>query len=241
MEEEQQKNNVHQNHRKRMREKFRKEGLSAFHDHEVLEMLLYYVFRQKDTNALAHTLLSSFGNHFSSVFDADFDALCKVPGLGPEAATAIKFFLAVFQRYVESKKQMNGQIFKGEAAAEYISGLFFGCTVEYFYMISLDKDNRVLRTDLLREGSRSSVQVPTKDVITAALNSGAQKVVLAHNHPNGVLIPSDDDVSLTQVLDYALKMIEVKLWDHVIVTEEGICSILYDSHLNPFQKEGGPF
>lgn len=233
--------NVHQDHRKRMREKFRKEGLSAFHDHEVLEMVLYYVFRQKDTNALAHMLLSSFGNHFSSVFDADFDALCNVPGLGPEAATTIKFFLAVFQRYVETKKQITGQIFQGEAAEEYVRGLFFGCTIEYFYMISLDKDNRVLRSDLLREGSRNSVQVPTKDVIAAALNSGAQKVVFAHNHPNGVLIPSDEDITLTQVLEYALKMIEVQLWDHVIVTEEGVCSVRYDSHLNPFRKGEEPF
>ena len=76
---------MHEGHRKRMRGKFLQSGKDAFHEHEMLEMLLYYSNARGDTNPLAHTLIDEFGS-FSGVLDASFEDLLKVKGVGENMA-----------------------------------------------------------------------------------------------------------------------------------------------------------
>ena len=77
--------NPHAGHRSRMKERFRKEGLDSFEEHEVLELLLYFGIPQRDTNPLAHQLLEQFGS-FKQVFAADYEQLLKIPGMTSSAA-----------------------------------------------------------------------------------------------------------------------------------------------------------
>ena len=78
------KSNIHSGHRERMRERFLKEGLDNFQDHNALELLLFYAIPQKDTNEEAHRLIDTFGS-LSEVFDASYDELCNVKGIGPRS------------------------------------------------------------------------------------------------------------------------------------------------------------
>ena len=96
-------NNLHKEHRIRVKKKFRNFGLSSFEDHEKLELLLYYVIPRKDTNPIAHDLLNEFKT-LGAVFAASIDELTKINGIGIEAATLIKIIPElskelVIQRY----------------------------------------------------------------------------------------------------------------------------------------------
>ena len=95
-------NNPHKKHRERMREQLIKKSLSAFYDHQKLEMLLFYSIPVKDTNPLAHALLDRFGS-LSGVFDADYQELRKVQGVGESTAVLIKLVQEMAAAYFDDK------------------------------------------------------------------------------------------------------------------------------------------
>ena len=94
--------NPHEGHRERLKERFLNEGLLGFHDHNILELLLFYVIPRKDTNEIAHELLREFGS-LSAVFDADIELLKQVPGIGDNAATFIKLIPQLARAYMMDK------------------------------------------------------------------------------------------------------------------------------------------
>ena len=96
------KTNVHEGHRQRIRERFLKEGLENFHDHNILELLLFHSIPVKDTNEEAHALINRFGS-LSEVFDADYEELCKVKGIGERSALLIKLMPELFREYEKDK------------------------------------------------------------------------------------------------------------------------------------------
>ena len=93
---------MHDEHRKRVKENFRKGGLDGFQPHNVLEMLLFYSIPRRDTNEIAHMLINEFGS-LAGVFDAPIEALTNVEGIGLESATLIKFIPEIFKVYEASK------------------------------------------------------------------------------------------------------------------------------------------
>ena len=93
---------AHDGHRSRMRERFRREGLNGFADHEALELMLFYAIPQRNVNPLAHALLERFGS-FHGVLEASEEELCRVEGVGEYAATLLRLFAAVGRRVDESR------------------------------------------------------------------------------------------------------------------------------------------
>ena len=90
--------NLHEGHRQRLKERFLREGLDHFEPHTVLELLLFYAVPQRDTNELAHRLIARFGS-LDAVFDAAFDELCAVEGIGRNTATLLKLVPDLTRRY----------------------------------------------------------------------------------------------------------------------------------------------
>ena len=93
--------NLHEGHRQRLKERFLREGLDHFEPHTVLELLLFYAVPQRDTNELAHRLIARFGS-LDAVFDAAFDELCAVEGIGRNTATLLKLVPDLTRRYLDS-------------------------------------------------------------------------------------------------------------------------------------------
>ena len=89
---------VHSGHRQRMKTRFLTGGLDSFRDHEVFELILFYAIPRRDVNELSHRLIERFGS-LKGVFDADFDDLCSVDGIGENVATLIKLIAATLRRY----------------------------------------------------------------------------------------------------------------------------------------------
>ena len=116
--------NIHKGHRERVRQKFLKSGFESFADHEKLELLLFYSIPRKNTNELAHSLLSHFKT-LSGVFDADIGALMEIDGVTESTAILLKLILSFSREYVNSG---NERILLGstKALCEYFKGLYIG-------------------------------------------------------------------------------------------------------------------
>lgn len=216
---------MHKNHRERVKNRFLKEGLDSFADHEVLEFLLFFAIPQKDTNPLAHTLLDHFGS-LSAVFDADIAELTNVPGIGLHCATLIKSIPSLARRYI-SDGNNDSDIYDTIAkVADFLIKKYIGSTVETVYLILLDNKYRMIDCVKVHEGSINSALISTRKLAEIALFKRASMVVLAHNHPNGTPIPSSDDLYTTQSVADAFSALEITMLDHILVAGDKYTTLL---------------
>lgn len=130
--------NPHSGHRARLRDRFRREGydLDHFEPHNILELMLFYCAPQKDTNELAHLLIDEFGS-ISGVFDAPYEELVKVSGVGEYTATFIKTIPALFRVYETDRLKDEAVLDSAQAARRYFIPKFIGRTEELVYVALL--------------------------------------------------------------------------------------------------------
>lgn len=215
---------MHEGHRKRIREKYRSNGLDGFADHEVLELLLFYSNKRSDTNETAHRLLQRFGS-LSAVFEASYEELVQVEDIGDVAATLITMVPALFRRYSADKVSSITEIGSAQQAIEYSKPKFFGLSTERGAMIFLDTQNRVKNFMFVCEGSLNTTSLDIRKCVQLALNNNASSVILVHNHPTGVASPSRADVETTQALVTAMAPIGITVSDHIILTDSDAFSM----------------
>lgn len=220
---------IHDGHRQRMKERFRNEGLDHFSDIQVLELLLFYCIPRKDTNPIAHALLERFGS-LSQVLDAPIGELAKVPGMGESAATFLSLTTAV-GRYYQVDRAMNVEILTSiEQCGRYLVPFFYGRRNETVFLLCLDAKCKVLCCKEIGEGSVNSAGVPIRRIVETALGVNATTVILAHNHPSGIAVPSGEDVVATHRVAAALRTVDIVLADHIVVAEEDFVSMVQSGH-----------
>ena len=210
------KTHPHGGHRERMRARYRRSGLDGFHDHEVLEMLLYYCYPRGDTNPRAHAMLEKFGS-LHNLFEADVEALMERLGCSENIAVLLNLVPALANRYYRSKWGQSIKLDSPQAAGGYAMDLFIGHTVERFYVLSLDSQLRLKNTTLISEGTVDETAVYPREVAKAAIQDKVANVILTHNHPGGSLRPSRMDAEVTRQVSEGLAYIGVKVLDHIIV------------------------
>ena len=215
---------IHDGHRRRLRERFIEYGMESFTDIEALEILLFYAVPRRDTNALAHALLEHFGS-YRGVMEADLHALEKVPGIGENAAVLIKLVSAHSTRYQIALRSDVKRISSAEDAGAYLHPFFTYAKQELLYMMCLDARQTVIRCHLLAEGASGQVNLAVRDVVELALSDRAVSVILAHNHPSGIALPSNSDIVTTDNLRNALALIDVELRDHLIFSDDDFVSL----------------
>lgn len=204
-------------HRGRLRERFEKGGFSGFHDYEVLEMLLTFIFRQGDVKPLAKELIKTFGS-FSKVLDASVAELENVKGMGKVSALSLHAFRETmayyFQNHVTVDKE---QITKMSALVEMLQASIGHKQNEILFAIFLNAKNEVLITKELGEGTVSQASAFPRKIVEEALKQKATSIILAHNHPGGIAEPSEHDESITTEIQKALALVEISLQDHIIL------------------------
>ena len=215
---------LHTGHRERVREKYLKSGLESFADHEVLELLLFYANPRSDTNPVAHELITRFGS-VSAVFEANYDDLVTVKGVGDAAATLITLMPQLFRRYSQDKADAVRVITDMKAATDYLIPRFYGFTLERVGILCLDIQGRIKNFVFVAEGSLNLAHIDPRRVAQIALQNNADSVVLAHNHPAGPAAPSRSDIETTKSLVNALKLINIKVVDHIILSNEDYFSM----------------
>ncbi|MEY8385705.1 DNA repair protein RadC [Oscillospiraceae bacterium 38-13] len=209
---------VHDFHRERMRRRFRENGLSGFADHEVLELLLYYAIPRRDTNPIAHALLDRFGS-LSGVFSAPAELLEQVDGVGENTAAFLRLIPLASARARLAEAERELALDTRERIGGYLLELFSQERNEAVYEICLDRKGKLLACKRLGEGSAAAVNLDIRKLVENALLCSASSVILAHNHPSGIALPSQDDHATTQQAHQALKSIGVQLEDHIIVAD----------------------
>lgn len=215
--------NNHDGHRQRMKERFLSDGLDSFSPHQVVELLLFYGIPYRDTNETAHMLMEKYGT-LSGVFNADYQELSALPGMGPHAATLIHMVPALARRYTKDRWDDKTQITNSKSAGLFAASLFVGLEYEAFYMICLDSQNHVIMPVLISEGTINEAMIYPRNIVENALRHRAATVILAHNHPGGSTAPSAADIGMTKKLTEALGVISVKIMDHIVVAGDSYTS-----------------
>lgn len=214
----------HDGHRERMKQRFLRHGLSSFDDHTVLELLLFYALPRVDTNPIAHRLLDTFGS-LDGVFEAEPEALMRVEGIGESAAALIHLIPEAARRYRIAKEATGTILNTSHEAGQYLIPRFLNTRGEAVYLICLDAKRRVIDCRPLGEGGPTSVSVNVRKVVELALIKNAAAVILAHNHPNGLALPSAEDKNVTIRVRDALALVGITLLDHIIVAGEDFVSL----------------
>jgi DNA repair protein RadC len=206
----------HEDHRKRMRKRYKETGLDGFQDHEVLEFLLYYCYPRCDTNIIAHKMLDEFDT-LPNLFDANVETLMTRLGCTEKIAVLINLMPAVSKRYLSRKWSDKPTLGSAETAGNYAINLFVSDRVENFYVLCLDTRLRLNHVSHVAEGTIDEVPVFIRELVRKVFEYQAASVILVHNHPGGATTPSHNDNALTTRVRDALKLIDVPVTDHIIV------------------------
>ncbi|MGI6679021.1 MAG: RadC family protein [Dehalobacterium sp.] len=217
------KENSHKEHRQRVKNRFIVEGLDAFDDHQVLELLLFFSIPQKDTNELAHRLINKYGS-LSGVFEADPADLAANKGIGEHSAVLLSLIPSLTRRYMKDRWGERPLINSTKKAGAFATSLCAGKNYEVFYVICLDAQCRVIFPALVHEGTINQAPVYPRLIVETALRHQAHSVILVHNHPGGSSNPSKQDIEVTKNIVGALKAISIQVVDHIIAAGENFTS-----------------
>ena len=221
-------------HRKRLRERFRKNGTEGMHDYEVLELLLTYAIPRKDVKPIAKDLLKRFGS-LSGVLDAGQKELEEVANIGPISSTLIRLVKETCGIYLAEKMRNKDVLSSPQAVLDFARVKLAGLPHEAFMIIFLNAKNKVLDYKVLQEGTVDRAVIYPRRMVEEALAHHAAGIILVHNHPSGDSEPSPEDKQLTRSLTEAARTIDLRVLDHIIVGKEGYCSFL-ESRLMPLSE-----
>lgn len=215
--------NLHKGHRQRLRDLYLKDGLDNFNHHQILELLLFYAIPQRDTNPLAHKLIDEFGS-ISAVFDAPVSQLKRV-GLTDNQIALLKLVPDLSRVYNMDRTDYNSKRIETSRLCEYFRPKFIGRTSEVMYLLLMDKKYKELYCGIISKGSSNTTDVPITTIVESAVMYNADFIAIAHNHPGGIALPSKADLETTKLIQKALSLMNKRLIDHVIVSEDDEVSL----------------
>lgn len=207
---------LHAGHRQRLKNRYMDFGIENLSDHEALELLLFYAIPQKNTNDLAHTLIDRFGS-LRGVLSADVDSLKSVDGIGEHSAILITLISDIYRKMRLSDNPETEVMDSLSKIGKYLLNYYEGVNEERVTMMLFDNSMRLIDFVTLSNGSVNSSSVDYRTIAELALRKKASSVILAHNHPNGLAIPSSEDRMISKNVDAALSVIGVHLIEHIIV------------------------
>ena len=201
------------------REKLLVRGAGALGDAELIAILLRTGLPGQGVLQMAQSLLDRFGG-IAGLLHATADDLGQVKGLGGTAKRAELIAVLELARRALAQQLKEREVFSSPGAVKNYLQLHLAAKAhEVFAVLFLDAQNRLLATEELFRGTLTQTSVYPREVVLRALQHGAASVVLAHNHPSGTVQPSRADEALTQTLKAALALVDVRVLDHVIVTQ----------------------
>ena len=221
--------NIHQGHRKRLRDKFNSFGAAALTDHELFELLLFYSIPRANTNEAAHKLLDEFGS-VMGVLTTDNERLAYVAGLGDRSAELISLVGAISARARENPRISQKKYPSLKLVGEYLLDYFKNATDEEFCAIHFNHLMQIVGYTRFNLGSRHNSPVSPQRIARDAILKDASGVVIAHNHHSGESSPSLTDRRLTHAIETALMAVDVCLIEHIIVCDGTYAPTMIQDH-----------
>ena len=226
---------MHEGHRDRLRSRFREQGADSLADHELLELLLFFCIPRRDTNALAHRLLSQFGT-LRAVTTAPEEELTEIEGVGANCALFLRL-VGALERRCEMTECSRVPLNTLGRLSRYCAALLRGLRHEEFYALMLDARFHLICARRLASGLPDQITVYPRTVAEAALRHHAVHVALAHNHPAGNSAPSPEDIATTERIRAALAPLDIDVSEHIIVTEEDTYALCAGGPVQPSRSD----
>lgn len=214
---------THLGHRSRVKEKFLASLGKELHDYELLEILLFAANFRSDTKPLAKKLIAKFGD-ISAVVSADVDMLRDVAGVGDSAIIQIKIIAEIISRTLKKSAREKTVLNNWSAVLDYASAVLKNLNYEVFRVLFLDKKHQLIEDELISIGENDHVHVSSKLIAKKALLLQAASIILLHNHPSGDLRASASDIKTTNEIAAVMKNLEIKILDHLIISDAGYFS-----------------
>ena len=211
-------------HRRRLRERFLKDGGAALPDYELLELLLTGVLPRRDTKPLAKALLKRFGS-FAATVSAEPAALLAVKGMGDAAVVVLKSVRAAAIRLAREEASEKPVLSSWDRVLAYCRATLAHETIEHFHLLFLDRKLQLIGDEAQQRGTVDHTPLYPREVIRRALELGASALILVHNHPSGDPTPSRDDIEITREVISAGKPLGIAVHDHLVIGKRGHASL----------------
>lgn len=200
----------------RPREKLMQLGPSALTDAELLAIFLRTGIAGTSAVDLARTLLERFGG-LRQLLSADRNTFLQAPGMGNAKYAQLQAVLEMARRHLSEQLREGDALRNPEDTRRYLQMQLSSHPYEVFAVLFLDNRHRVLAFEELFRGTIDGASVHPREVVRRALHYNAAALILAHNHPSGVSEPSSADRRITERLQAALALIDVRVLDHIVV------------------------
>jgi DNA repair protein RadC len=223
-------------HRKRLRERFIKGGLTGFSDYEIVELLLSLGTPRKDCKPQAKEAISRFKS-LRGVLSASPHELQQIKGIGPHSAFGIKLVHEVAREFLKEKIKDKPVFSSSQEIFDYLYHSMRDLKKEVFKVIYLNSQNQIIETADLFEGTVSSSSVHPREVMEGAIRNNAVSLIFAHNHPSGGIEPSKSDKQLTRDLVYAGSIMQVRVLDHIIVGNDRYYSFAGEGLIDRYELD----
>jgi DNA repair protein RadC len=208
----------------RPREKLALKGRQSMSDAELLAILIGSGTRQESAVDLAKKILKLANDNLGEFSKLNLTELMQVKGIGQARAVTILAAMELGRRRGESQALVRDKIKTSRDAYEIFRSTMGDRPYEEFWIILLNRANKVIRKCNISEGGISGTVVDPKKIFKISLDSHASSIILGHNHPSGVVTPSDADCRITKKLREAGAMLEVTVLDHLIIGEDSYYS-----------------
>ena len=228
--------NLHKNHRKRLRATALRVGLNNLPEHQLLEYVLSFAMPRIDVNPLAHKLINKFGS-FPKVLNASIDELKSVDGIGEilsQYLTSFKPIFNIMQNFDSNPKTKLSSPFE---TSQYFISKLGQLDHEEVLLASVDSKNKIVSLDKIGKGNDISAAVSTQEIYKLLGHHRCTNFVLAHNHPNATAVPSLHDDLFTKNLYVGAKLAGFRLCDHVIVSGDKYYSYAENGVFSEYDKD----
>lgn len=213
-------------HRKRLRERYAKNGYEALQDYEIIELLLTFVKQRVDTKPLAKQLIKKYGT-IEEILKADIKDLKETEGVGDITAVFLNFIGDIAACSFKDKAEKQKISFRNKnQLISYLRNDIGFSKNEEFKVLFLNSVNEIIETEILFTGTIDKSVVYPRKILERALCHNARSIVFVHNHPSGNVSPSQKDIELTEEMKKFFKIVDINVLDHIIITKNSHFSFL---------------
>ncbi len=223
------KKTLHNGHRARMRERYYSSEFLEFNNHEILEFLLFFGIPRRDTNEIAHKLINRFGS-FSSVLEATIDELMEC-GLSQSAAVWVQTVYGLTNKYIYDKNRDDKSIDCVEELENRLMDLLSGETEEKVVLVMYNAKGMELFMGIISEEENNWTDKLYSKLGELSVRYHATTMIIAHNNPNGVAAPTENDIDNTMKIFNSLAKLGARLNDHYIIAGNELYSMVEDKNL----------
>ncbi len=216
----------------RPREKVMANGIQYLSNAELLAILLGSGTRHMTAVELARQILKDAGNNLQELGRQGVGELVRIKGVGPAKATSILAAMELGRRRAGVQHSEKVAVKSSETVYKIFHPLMGDLEHEEFWLLMLNRANRVLGKYKVSQGGLSGTVIDTRIILKKALDNLASSIIVCHNHPSGNKQPSDADVKITGKLKKAAEMLEIKLLDHVIIADKSYFSFADEGLIN---------